>query len=99
MFNDLPLLYDFWFAARLYAPQVPVDFIDTDLIQTPKCYVTTLEENYSLKKLELEEILNFQATIIDYSILRYLTSSAALSLLWARFYWLCNVAKKLIVFS
>ncbi|MEH1826619.1 MAG: hypothetical protein V7L22_14845 [Nostoc sp.] len=61
--NNQPLLYNFRFAASPYTLQAPVNFIDTDLIQTPRCYVTTLEDNYLLKKLELEEILNLQAAI------------------------------------
>ncbi len=45
-----PLLYNFRFAVRVYTLQAPADFIDTDFIQTPRCYVTTLEDNYLLKK-------------------------------------------------
>jgi hypothetical protein len=55
-----PLLYNFRFAVRPYTLQVPSDFIDTDLIQTPRCYfVTTLEDNHSLKKAGIGRNLEF----------------------------------------
>ncbi|MEH2317134.1 hypothetical protein [Nostoc sp.] len=74
-------------------------FLTPTLIQTPRWYVTSLEEIILSKNLELEEILNFQVAIIDYSPPHSPRSSAALSLLVPRLYLLSNVDKKLIVFS
>jgi hypothetical protein len=57
--NNKPLLYNFRFAVRPYTLQAPLDFIDTDFIQTPRCYVTTLEDNYLLKKAGIGRNLEF----------------------------------------
>jgi hypothetical protein len=57
--NNKPLLYNFRFAVRPYTLQAPVDFIHTDFIQTPSSYVTTLEDNYLLKKAGIGRNLEF----------------------------------------